>query len=209
MNIQVIKVNYMIKNNQIKQINIFSFSKIYFINNLEYLFLDDNPEYINYIKSFKLQNILKFNGNLNKYKKIIKNNIQIYINLSFNLMISKFLNKNYNYDEIYLNFLNFSLDCFKNNNLSSNIINLLKIFFDKNTFDNKFRKIVKNLNSEQIECLLYCYKFSLISILGNENSFYYKLLTKDIKNTINNNYIPGVESYQSIYFFEFNFHLLI
>ena len=83
--------------------------------------------------------------------------------------------------------------------LTENSIRILSIYLNYDIFTRKYNNLIQNLSSiEELEILLYSHKFTLMCSLLNQNSFYSKLTSLDIENTINTNFIPGGEPNDSI-----------
>jgi hypothetical protein len=106
------------------------------------------------------------------------------------------------------NYLEYNIDIknfIDNQNYSENIKKFLYLFFDADTFKNKFKPLLKNEENKQIsfpvfEMILYCYKLCILFIDNNNNiSFYNQVLSNNMSNILKNNYIPGIEPKQNLF----------
>ena len=159
---------------------------------LNFLFLD-----INNIEDYL---ILKREINFTHFKTQSQQIISLINNKGFmtlfNLILNEYVSKisdkefqNKKYKEFTLNF-NQKISLFSE--LTENSKRILSQFLDYYKY--RINPIFDYLSSnEEIEILLFAYKFAFICSLSNEDSFYYKLTSQNIENIINTNYIPGGE----------------
>ena len=159
---------------------------------LNFLFLD-----INNIEDYL---ILKREINFTHFKTQSQQIISLINNKGFmtlfNLILNEYVSKisdkefqNKKYKEFTLNF-NQKISLFSE--LTENSKRILSQFLDYYKY--RINPIFDYLSSnEEIEILLFAYKFAFICSLSNEDSFYYKLTSQNIENIIKTNYIPGGE----------------
>ena len=76
---------------------------------------------------------------------------------------------------------------------------LFKLFFDENTFNTRTKKIIKELNTEEYELILYSYKLAFSCSLSNENSIYSKMMGECCMTEIFDSYIPGAELFSDLF----------
>ena len=112
-------------------------------------------------------------------------------------MISNLINKNYlnDFSYIYTDFCNFSQFIFKD--LNQNTKKILDLYYNTENYQNKFAKYFEDNNkNENFEIILYSFKICLICSLSKNETFYSNLLSENFKSTIENNYLPGNDSYE-------------
>ena len=86
---------------------------------------------------------------------------------------------------------NFNKYIISSPNYTNSTKKLINLFFQEDEYNNKLSKIIQKTN--HFELLLYAYKFSIISSLSNNNSIFYKMISENFVENINNSYIPGVD----------------
>eukprot|EP00833_Pecoramyces_ruminatium_P007874 jgi/Orpsp1_1/1181906/evm.model.c7180000079088.1 len=123
--------------------------------------------------------------NENKGKRIF-NFYDLIINEETSNVISNFQKERYKKLSLYTS------NIMNNLNLTSISKNLLNIYFDYNTLNNKIKEI-QGFSIPKFEMLLYSHKFAFICSLSNSNSVYSKILSPDVINNLENIYIPGGE----------------
>eukprot|EP00833_Pecoramyces_ruminatium_P015847 jgi/Orpsp1_1/1189879/evm.model.d7180000075169.1 len=123
--------------------------------------------------------------NENKEKRIF-NFYDLIINEEISNVISNFQKERYKKLSLYTS------NIMNNLNLTSISKNLLNIYFDYNTLNNKIKEI-QGFLIPKFEMLLYSHKFAFICSLSNSNSVYSKILSPDVINNLKNIYIPGGE----------------
>ena len=127
---------------------------------------------------------------------IKQNGILEFFDVIINQIVCNLFKKEYQNSTYYINF-SASASNFINSNtslaLSAESKKLLLLYYNKTNFQSSFLKEHNVISLENFEILLYSYKLAFISSLANSNTFYNKLFSQSIINTINNSYIPGGE----------------
>ncbi len=178
---------------------------IYLNSNLQFMKEINLNEKLKYDISFLFFNIdnlliyqefsiqLKRDNNTNFLNKnhmiqlIEKNGFDEFYNVIVNDIISNLKSNKYN-----INFTNYFNPLTQK--LKDTTRNLLNLFLNESNFTKLIYPKIKNLSLEDYEIILHSHKISyLCSTLKNKNSFYYNLQSPKIKETIDNNYIPGGE----------------
>ena len=192
-------INFEWEKNQISWAKNFIVNEKNSISNLQFLFLNMNID-SEILKKYNEQfNIDKKRNNFNNvnedfYNELINKDYMTFIDISINIMLSEFLNPKY-FEFSYEYFCNLIKIIYEKK--QKNISKILKVFFDKNFFENLMRKKIFNLDSETIEILLYSYKFSILASLGKENSLYSNLLSQNFNNIIKNLFIPWCRTFST------------
>ena len=71
---------------------------------------------------------------------------------------------------------------------------ILKLLYDESIFKEKIKtNYFDKLSIDDLELFFYAYKFALLCSRANASSFYGGLISKNIKDVIDNNFIPGGE----------------
>ena len=117
----------------------------------------------------------------------------IFFDLSINKIISNLIQENYSISDEYNNYASLALSIINNINLKENQKKVLELIFNSNTLNTKIIPKIKGKNLSQFEIILYALKFMFFSSLSNPQSFYYKITTNKIKDTLAKSYIPGGE----------------
>ena len=165
------------------------------ISNLQFLFINTDID-IEILKNYHLsiskdKKILNFKDvDADFYSKFMNDDFMTFIDVSINIMLSEFITPTYS-SLAYEYFCDLLKEIYKINKKSMPTI--IKLFFDKKTFETLMRDKIKTFNAEKIEMLLYGYKFVILCSLGNENSLYKNLFSEKFNNIINNIFIPGLE----------------
>eukprot|EP00833_Pecoramyces_ruminatium_P002451 jgi/Orpsp1_1/1176483/evm.model.c7180000057803.1 len=164
-------------------------------SSLDYLFIQ-NESFDNYKKLRDIYILNRSNNfrnsrdillliNQNKEKRIF-NFYDLIINEETSNIINNFQK------ERYKKLSQYTLNIVNNLNLTSLSKNLLNIYFDYNSLNNKIREI-QGFSIPKYEMLLYSHKFAFICSLSNSNSVYSKILSPDVLNNLEKIYIPGGE----------------
>ena len=165
------------------------------ISNLQFLFINTDID-IKILKNYNLniskdKKILNFKDvDLEFYCKLINDDFMTFIDVSINIMLSEFITPTYS-SFTYDYFCDLIKEVYQINKKS--IPSVIKLFFERNTFEKLIRDKIKDFNAEKIEILLYAYKFVILCSLGNENSLYKNLFSEKFNNKINTIFIPGYE----------------
>ena len=98
---------------------------------------------------------------------------------AYQIILSKLKNKDFENDKSYINFYpNVCESLYKKDNDEDNennkLITLMKFFFDKDTYI-KFKKD-NSINSEDIDVLLYGYRYCLNEVKSKDEDFIYPYL---------------------------------
>ena len=171
-----------------------------------FLPLDTEEDKNNYLKT--CENFKNYKDESKEFIEISDNNIDIFLTVSINKIISN-LGLNINMDTETSNnsqkseseYSQFSKFCeTKLNNYNNNLKNLLLLFYNENKYIEILKpKIKEQRNKKQyvfdiFEILLYGFRFcaQTLSITENKNEYFYtSLLSKDCMTIIENNFIPG------------------
>ena len=133
-----------------------------------------------------------------------KNGFSFFYNLSANKIFCNLLKENYLENQEYKSFINlFKTKIYNNIKAEDSLKNLINLFFDEEIYKTKTKpKLggeILNISVPQLEMLLYSYKFCILFSEISNNNFYKNILTNNSLNTINNNYIPGVDNKPNYY----------
>ena len=176
---------------------------------LDYLFLniENRENYEKMIKQFANDNNMNF-GETNQMTQLINLiGVDIFYDISINEIISNTCDENYQTQSIiYQKYSTYFQSIYQKgiNNLTQISKNLLDLYFSLEIFNQKMG-FLKGKPINEYEILLYSHKISFICSQASENSFYKKLLSNDIINTVNQNFIPGGEPNDNIRITTFKF----
>ena len=142
----------------------------------------------------KLQNFI----NIKEFSELMLNNknIMVLYDLIINEEISNLIS-NYQPDS-YNKFSHFIRHILKNLNLSEVTNQILSLFYNINLFKITIFPLIEKLPSFDYEILLYSHKFSVISSMSNNESFYSKIISQQILEYLKDNYVPGGEPNDSL-----------
>jgi hypothetical protein len=173
---------------------------------LSYFFLPlDKNDYNNYKEESAQLEILrnsKFNDSSKKFIDMIKkNDIDIFVSLTINKIISNLGLKDYLSEKNeYQLFSTWTKNLFNiDYKINENMKKLFYLFYDDKTFMEKMRgKLLdeKNIiNQQLLETLLYGFRFCISTLNNdrNEKFLYRTLLQKDNNDAIKSCYIPGCD----------------
>jgi len=162
---------------------------------LDYLFIQ-NDSYNDYkllkdiynissVNNFRYSNrIIKF-INENKEKRVLN-----FYDLLINDEISNIKTK-FDRDH-FIKVSRYALEVLNGLNLSSLSKNILRIYYDYNTFSSQINSI-QEVPIETFEMLLYSHKFAFMCSQSKPNSVYSNILSPNVMNNLKNIYIPGGE----------------
>ena len=163
---------------------------------LDFLFIkiDNFAQYKEEEKIFEDYFQNNFRKDKSQFVSLIKNHSPIiFFDLSINKIISNLIQENYSISDEYNNYASLALSIINNINLEENQKKVLGLIFNSNTLNTKIIPKIKGKNLSQFEIILYALKFMFFSSLSNPQSFYYKITTEKIKDTLAKSYIPGGE----------------
>ena len=143
----------------------------------------------------KLQNF----RNIKEFSELILNNNK-YIMVLYDLIINEEISNlisNYQPDS-YNKFSHFILHILKNLNLSEVTKKILSLFYNINLLKITIFPLIEKLPSFDYEILLYSHKFSVISSMSNNESFYSKIISQQILEYLKDKYVPGGEPNDSL-----------
>ena len=158
---------------------------------LNYLFIQNDS--INYYKTLRKIYILSKTENYKYTNKILKIIDETKIFNFYDLIINEEicnLITNYNRNS-YKKLTHFISDIQNKLNLPQITKDILSLYFDFNSIQNKIFPLIKDLPQSDYEILLYSHKLTLIC--STSNTIYSKILSPNILNNISNIYIPGGE----------------
>ena len=145
-----------------------------------------------------------FNKEFDKYSNEIitlirKNGFSFFYEISTTKILCNLLKENYLDTEEYKSFINvFKTKIYDNLDFDDNHKNLINLFFNDDTYKNitkpKLGGEILNISLQQLEMLLYSYRFCILFSELKKNNFYRNILSKDSINIINNNYVPGIDN---------------
>ena len=119
---------------------------------------------------------------------------------SYKLILSHLNNEEFEDDTSYINFYkNVCKPLYKENNI---LISLMKYIFDKETYLK-----IKNdyeINSEDIEALLYGYRYCLNEMIEGEGNYIYSYLYKRANSDFNKKFYPGNDNKNEPYYELYN-----
>ena len=119
---------------------------------------------------------------------------------AFKLILSNLNNEEFEDDTSYINFYkNVCKPLYKDNKI---LISLMKYIFDKETYS-KIKKDYE-INSEDIEALLYGYRYCLNEILEGEGEYIYSYLYKRNNGDFNKKFYPGNDNKNEPYYELYN-----
>jgi len=182
---------------------------------LTYCFLpmDNEKDYQKYINE---------KTNFEKYQKdnfknydlinfIKENELDIFISLSINKIISNYGFKDYlNIKTEYNQYLTLCNSMFINNKqetneiLNDNLIKLLSLFFDYEKYNKKIKPLIENkqkvLNQELFEIILFGFRLcaQTLDIKGDSNLLYSSLFNSKCLKNLKKSYIPGNDNIDNI-----------
>ena len=122
----------------------------------------------------------------NKATTIITNGLFNYFDLMYNTVISNHINPNYKDDNNYINYLTFGQELLKFLQINKETRDIFSFFIQPEKLG------IGNLKNE-FEMFMIGLKLTLSCTLANENSFYKKLVSYNIENTLKDSFIPGGE----------------
>ena len=128
---------------------------------------------------------------------------------AYKLVLSKLKNKDLENDESYINFFSnvcepiFKNDCSDNSDESNQLFTILKYFFDKDTYLKI--KEEESIDSEDIDALLYGYRYCLNEVKSKGGDFIYSYLY-DINNrsSFDKKFYPGGDNNNEPYYDLYN-----
>ena len=187
-----------IQNYGIKWIEEFPLEEKTNICTLDYIFInpEDTSLYIKELGLFDVNSILSDASKI-LFCQLIKDNMNkfdTFIDLSINKCLTNLVKQNYIQLKEYEDSINFITFIVQQLNLSPETISLINLFFTKEKYLEKMHNQILSFTNEKFEILLYAYKIALLcSLLENKNSFYNKIISNSIINSLNNTFIPGNE----------------
>ena len=113
-------------------------------------------------------------------------NFYSFIDLSINNILSLYKDPNKNNDD-NIKYLENILNEYDPNKINS----LNKTFLQKELYNNKLKNKIDSININEFYGLLISFKLSIQCLFSKENSFYSKLMGKNILSEIENSYLPG------------------
>ena len=187
-----------IYNYNIKWIDEFSFKEKKNCFTLNYLFL--NPmEMSLYSQEHNIINILSNLSNKAKedFTQLLQKNktkFDTFIDLTLNKIISNLIKKNYSFSKEYIEYSSFITYIFQHLDFTESSFPLMELIFNHEIYRQKLLNQILAFDIEKFEILLYSYKIVFqCSLLLNKNSFFKKISSSEIKNSLLNTYIPGGE----------------
>ena len=225
--IYILKLFYYLMNNNYEDFKAFNFKEnfIDFIeefdlssdneNNyfLTYFFLPlDDGDYSKYSEEINLFEINKNNliAVKDEFTKLIKEyGLDIFLTSSINKIISNLGNKTYIKDKNeYSNFSEFIKSLFESNDFSNNKLKeLLNLFYDIKTFENKTQKLLgfekESINPQLFEIILYAFRFC-VNALDNkkrDGDYLYTsfLENKNFLKKIEKACLPGIDIFEDLH----------
>ena len=217
--IYIIKLLYNLFNNNLEELKKFNLNKynLEFIKefsssdnetdkiNMIYLMLPlEEENYIKYLEKLKQFEIIKgqkFIDSNENYNLIERdNNIDIFLTLSINKIFFNLSSINYIFDkEEYKNFSFFTKSLLdKNYNNNPDLIKLLNLFFDYETYTDK---IFYNFNENTLEIFLYGFRYCVQTLENNQNgNFLFKsILSQNCTEVLDLSLIPGIDSLEDLH----------
>ena len=133
-----------------------------------------------YASNFSMNNIE------NKANDIMKNGIFNYFDLIYNTIISNLVNENYKNNQNYKDYVRLAKQLIQLLNVKKETKDILSLFVEPEKF--------KMQNSQkEFEMLMIGLKIAISCTLSEEKSFYKKLVSKQIAQTLTDCFIPGGE----------------
>jgi hypothetical protein len=123
-----------------------------------------------------------------------KTKFDTFIDLTLNHIISNLIKKNYSFSKDYIEYSGFITYIFQHLDFTESSFPLMELIFNHEIYNKKLLNQILAFDIEKFEILLYSYKIVFqCSLLLNKNSFFKKISSSEIKNSLLNTYIPGGE----------------